>query len=125
MEACKPKTAYICKLDAKLPYELCPICGLATIPCLCQFQTEQINGGFSFWKRTIQLGTRKSFRDNLIHCPHFTDGALKVIQRCEVICPASKLTSEFEGKEIKNAQPPNSSIPHHGLTLLAQKLSLA
>lgn len=39
----------------------------------------------------------------------------------EVICPASKLTFEFEGIVIKNAQPPNSTIPHYGITLLKQK----
>lgn len=44
-------------------------------------------------------GTRKNIRDNLIQGPHFIDGVLKITQRYEVICPASKLISEFEGKK--------------------------
>lgn len=77
-----------------------------------------------FLQRTIQFGTRKNVRNHLIQCPYFTDGVMKVTLRCEIICPASRLTWEFESKEIKNAQPPNSSIPHHGIALLKQKLFL-
>ena len=76
-----------------------------------------------FWKRTIQLGSRKNVGGNLIQWPHFTDGALKVTQRCEVICPAFTLTWECDSRETKTTRPLNSSIPHHGITLLKQDCS--
>ena len=62
-----------------------------------------------FWKRTIQLGSRKNVRGNLVQWPHFTDGAPKVTQWCEAIWPASTLTWECDGRETKTTQPLNSS----------------
>ena len=90
------------------------------LPILDRTDREKI----LFWKRTIQLGSRKNARGNLIQWPHFTDGVLKVTQWCEVIWPAFTLTWGCESRETKTTRPLNSSIPHNGITLLKQKLFL-